>query len=448
MFDNTPLSSSPELLAPVGGWSQLYAAINYGADAIYLAPDQFGMRARADNFSLDDIKKVVQIAHASQVKVHVTLNILMNDKDIDQLPSYLISLREAGVDAFIISDLGAFSLAKRYAPDIDIHVSTQASVMNRESALMWYKLGAKRIVCAREMSITDIAQLKKEIPSDLELEVFVHGAMCVAYSGRCLLSSVMTGRSANRGACAQSCRWSYELVEEKRPHEYFPIEEQGDDTFILNSKDLNMIEHLQDLIDAGVSSFKIEGRNKQAFYVATVVGAYRFVLDGGDPQYANRELHTISHRPYSTGFYYGRAEQGSAVDGYIKECVHVGTVKSCTALNNGKYLIEAECLNRFSIGDELGVVSPKTPSFSIVVSDDLVWKEKIFPKDDISTKEILTHATNSCTEEKKDEKYCINPVEVANRSKEIYCFSLDRPLKSGDYLRRVFYDAAKMATRK
>ena len=313
----------PELLAPAGGWSQLKAAIRFGADAVYLACDKFGMRARADNFQLDEMPSVVSYAHDRGVKVHVTLNTLMDARDIAQLPEYIEALDAAGVDAFIIGDLGAFSLARTHAPHVELHVSTQASVLNAEAARMWYELGARRVVCAREMSLADIAEMRANVPDDLEIEVFVHGAMCVAYSGRCLLSAAMTGRSGNKGACAQSCRWSYALVEEQRPGEYFEIEEDTRGTFILNAQDLNMIEHLDDLANAGVNSFKIEGRNKQAFYVATVVGAYRSVLDRGSAavEAANRELYTISHRPYSTGFYYGRAEQTPERDGYVKECL-------------------------------------------------------------------------------------------------------------------------------
>ena len=320
--------------------SQLKAAIRFGADAVYLACDKFGMRARAQNFTLDEMPSVVAYAHERGVAVHVTLNTLMDARDIEQLPDYLQALDQAGVDALIIGDMGAFSLARRHAPHADLHVSTQASVMNAEAARMWYELGAARVVCAREMSVADIARMRDAAPPELQIEAFVHGAMCVAYSGRCLLSAAMTGRSGNKGACAQSCRWSYALVEEQRPGEYFEIEEDTRGSFILNAQDLNMIEHLDDLAQAGVDSFKIEGRNKQAFYVATVVGAYRSVLDGGDVQAASRELYTISHRPYSTGFYYGRAQQTPERDGYVKECLHVATVEECVAM--GEDVVESE----------------------------------------------------------------------------------------------------------
>lgn len=417
-----------ELLAPAGGWSQLHAAVRFGADAVYLACDKFGMRARADNFALDDMPSVVSYVHEAGVKVHVTLNTLMDSRDIRALPAYMEALAAAGVDAFIIGDLGAFSLAKRYAPSVELHVSTQASVMNAEAARMWYDLGAKRVVCAREMSVADIAEMRANTPDELELEAFVHGAMCVAYSGRCLLSSVMTGRAANKGACAQSCRWSYALVEEKRPGEYFPIQEDVRGSFILNAQDLNMVSHLSELAAAGVNSFKIEGRNKQAFYVATVVGAYRSVLDGGDAAAAERELLTISHRPYSTGFYYGRATQTPERDGYVKECLHVATVEDCEAVGEGAWRVTALCHNRFERGDALGVVSPHKPSREVVVGD-ICWLApadggKPFVERDPLT---LAEARALSVEE---------PVAVANRSKERYVFLADAPLLPGDYLRR------------
>lgn len=418
----------PELLAPAGGWSQLKAAIRFGADAVYLACDKFGMRARADNFQLDEMADVVAYAHERGVKVHVTLNTLMDARDIAELPAYMQALDAVGVDAFIIGDLGAFSLARTHAPHVELHVSTQASVMNAEAARMWYELGARRVVCAREMSVADIAEMRASVPDDLEIEAFVHGAMCVAYSGRCLLSAAMTGRSGNKGACAQSCRWSYALVEEQRPGEYFEIEEDTRGTFILNAQDLNMIEHLDELAAAGVNSFKIEGRNKQAFYVATVVGAYRSVIDGGDAEAANRELYTISHRPYSTGFYYGRAEQTPERDGYVKECLHVATVEECKAVGEGRWRVTALCHNRFEEGCELEVVSPQGSGAKLTV-ESLV---RLAPSDggkpfvergDLSLPEVRALSYEQ-------------PEEVANRSKEHYLFMSSLALSPGDYLRK------------
>ena len=440
--------SKPELLAPAGGWSQLRAAVRFGADAVYLACDRFGMRARADNFALGEMPAVIAYAHERSVKVHVTLNTLMDARDIRELPAYLRALDAAGADAFIISDMGAFSLARRHAPRVEAHVSTQASVMNAEAARMWHDLGARRVVCAREMSVADIAEMRANTPPDLQIEAFVHGAMCVAYSGRCLLSSVMTGRTANKGACAQSCRWSYALVEEKRPGEFFEIQEDTRGSFILNAQDLNMASHLDDLIAAGVDSFKIEGRNKQAFYVATVVGAYRSVLDGQDVTAAERELLTISHRPYSTGFYYGRAEQTPERDGYVKECLHVATVEACDLVDEGEgarerigngarasagsaassWRVTALCHNRFKSGDVLGVVSPHMPSREMKVGS-ISWLapadggKPFVERDPLSLEEARAQSVEQ-------------PVPVANRSKERYVFESDIPVHPGDFLRK------------
>lgn len=318
-----------ELLAPAGGRSQLEAALRFGADAVYLACDRFGMRQRAENFALADIPDAVRLAHDAGAAVHATLNTLMDADDIDALPGYLEALADAGVDAFIVSDLGAFTLAQEHAPGVALHVSTQASVANAAAARRWHDMGAARVVCAREMGIEDIARLRADAPRELEIEAFAHGAMCVAVSGRCLLSAAMTGRSGNKGHCSQSCRWSYALVEEKRPGEYFPIEEDVRGSFVLNAQDLCMIDHLDNLATAGVDSIKLEGRNKKAFYVATVVHAYRAVLDGADPASVHDDLLAISHRPYGTGFYYGQPNQTPERDGYVKECLHVATVTAC-----------------------------------------------------------------------------------------------------------------------
>ena len=466
------MSKKPELLAPAGGWSQLKAAIRFGADAVYLACDKFGMRARATNFALGEMPEVVAYAHKRSVKVHVTLNTLMDARDIAELPAYLEALDAAGADALIIGDLGAFSLARRYAPNTELHVSTQASVMNAEAARMWYELGAARVVCAREMSVADIAQMRADAPPELQIEAFVHGAMCVAYSGRCLLSAVMTGRSGNKGACAQSCRWSYALVEEQRPGEYFEIEEDVRGSFVLNARDLNMIRHLDDLARAGVDSFKIEGRNKQAFYVATVVGAYRSVLDGGDVDAADAELYTISHRPYSTGFYYGRATQTPERDGYVKECLHVATVEECVELSDERSSEDSaresragdrsvlhglgttveECVelsdewssedsaresiagNRETLrgsgpwrGDEVEVVSPHMPVRAFTIGP-LV---RLAPAD--GGKPFVERGDLSLTEVRA---LSYEQAEsVANRSKEHYLFDCPFELSPGDYLR-------------
>ena len=389
-----------ELLAPAGGIEQLRAAVRFGADAVYLASDRFGMRARAANFALEDIPAAVEIAHAAGVKVHVTANILMEQGDLAALPDYFRALDAAGVDAFIIGDLGAAAIARRVAPRVALHVSTQASVANSEAARVWYSLGASRVVCAREMSLGDIARMREDMPADMEIEAFAHGAMCMAVSGRCLISSYLTGRSGNRGHCTQPCRWSYTLEEEKRPGEHFPIEEDGRGTFIMNAKDMNMLAHLDALRAAGVDSIKIEGRNKKAFYVASVVNAYRQVLDGAPAADFAPELEAVSHRPYGTGFFFGEAEQAPDYDGYEQQAMHVADVVSSDA---GARTIVARCRNRFAEGDELEVLSPRVP-VSCVVVRNLTW---------------LPDPTES------DPDPAPVPVPVANRSCGIYRFSVE-----------------------
>ena len=276
----------------------------------------------------------MSFAHAQQVKLYVACNIFMDDADIKALPAYLEFLDSIGVDALIISDLGAFKLAQRHAPHTDIHMSTQVSISNAASANAYFEMGAKRIVCAREMSLNDLILMREQTNPELELEVFVHGAMCMAISGRCLISAYLTGRSANKGNCAQSCRWKYTLEEENRPGLHFPIEEDDRGSYIMNAQDLNMIEHLDELAAAGISSIKIEGRNKKAFYVASVVGAYKSVLSGMDPTFANKELHKISHRPYSTGFFYDKAVQANDSEGYEMGARHMGDVLFCVPRSN------------------------------------------------------------------------------------------------------------------
>ncbi len=375
-----------ELLAPAGGMEQLRAAVAFGADAVYLAAERFGMRARAASFRMDEIPAAVAFAHEHGVKVHVTCNILMHPDDIDELPAFFRAMDAAGVDAFIIGDLGAFAVAGEVAPRVERHVSTQASVANAAAARVWHSLGASRVVCAREMSLADIARLRQDAPPDLEIEAFAHGAMCMAVSGRCLISSYLTGRSGNKGHCTQPCRWSYQLgtavsekfappeaptefllEEEKRPGEFFPIEEDDRGTFIMNAKDMNMLAHLRELARVGVDSIKIEGRNKKAFYVASVVGAYRRVLDGEPPAAVADELLAVSHRPYGTGFYFSEAEQAPAYDGYEQETMHVADVAACR--DGFLYVL---CRNRFAEGDELEILAPHEPSRPLIVRD-LHW---------------------------------------------------------------------------
>ncbi len=357
----------PELLAPAGGMEQLAYALYFGADAIYLACDKFGLRQRAQNFSLEELPGAVKLAHEWNARVFVTCNAYAHDKDLEELPAYARALEEAGVDAVIVSDLGVLSIIKQYAPSVALHISTQASVSNVEAAKVLYGLGARRIVCAREMSLEEIAQLKRSIPEDMEVEVFVHGAMCMAISGRCLISDYLTGRSANQGHCVQPCRWEYVLEETSRPGQYFPIEEDESGTYLMNSKDLNMLEHLDKLIEAGIDSIKIEGRVKKAFYVATVVNAYRHVLDGENPELWVSELETISHRPYSTGFFFGEAEQSCSADIYTQLYDWVGEVKTSAPRNDGRFDVEVYCRNRFYLGDTLEVLSPYASLFSLTV---------------------------------------------------------------------------------
>ena len=417
-----------ELLAPAGGMEQLRAAVQFGADAVYLAADRFGMRARAANFRLDEIPAAVAFAHDHGVKVHVTCNILMHPDDIDELPAFFRALDAAGVDAFIIGDLGAFAVAGEVAPRVERHVSTQASVANAAAARVWHSLGASRVVCAREMSLADIARLRQDAPPDLEIEAFAHGAMCMAVSGRCLISSYLTGRSGNKGHCTQPCRWSYQLgtaafeefappeaptgfllEEEKRPGEFFPIEEDDRGTFIMNAKDMNMLAHLRELARVGVDSIKIEGRNKKAFYVASVVGAYRRVLDGEPPAAVADELLAVSHRPYGTGFYFSEAEQAPAYDGYEQETMHVADVAACR--DGFLYVL---CRNRFAEGDELEILAPHEPSRPLIVRD-LYWLS-IFGPDNhdedapATAGEALSRATAADWE----------AAAVANRSCNLY----------------------------
>lgn len=418
-----------ELLAPAGGMEQLRAAVAFGADAVYLAAERFGMRARAANFRMDEIPAAVAFAHEHGVKVHVTCNILMHPDDIDGLPAFFRALDAAGVDAFIIGDLGAFAVAGEVSPRVERHVSTQASVANAAATRVWHSLGASRVVCAREMSLTDIARLRQDAPPDLEIEAFAHGAMCMAVSGRCLISSYLTGRSGNKGHCTQPCRWSYQLEEEKRPGEFFPIEEDDRGTFIMNAKDLNMLAHLRALADAGVDSIKIEGRNKKAFYVATVVGAYRRVLDGEPPEAVADELLAVSHRPYGTGFYFSEAEQATAYDGYEQETMHVADVVASSPRPPERSVqreVEVEgfpddpqylyllCRNRFAEGDELETLVPHEPSRRLIVRD-LHWLNTFGPDNHdedapATVGEALSRATATDWE----------PAAAANRSCNLY----------------------------
>ena len=358
----------PELLAPAGDMEKLKMAVLYGADAVYLAGTSFGMRSFAGNFTPEELPQAVNYAHSHGVKVHATVNTMARNDEVERLPAHLELLDASGVDALIVADLGAFRLAEKYAPHCQRHISTQVSVANFASAEAWYVLGAKRVVLARELSMDEIRQIRRRVPAGLELEVFAHGAMCVSYSGRCLLSNYMTGRDSNRGACAQPCRYQYALVEEKRPGEYFPVFEDEKGTYIMNSRDMCMIDHVDDLMDAGVDCLKIEGRAKSAYYAAIVTGAYRHVIDdvaAGRPVSAvwRDEVEKVSHRHYSTGFFYGQPGQYCESSRYLRNWQVCAIVTDCD--ENG--LATLSLRNKFSAGDEVEVVGPDCPPFSMTV---------------------------------------------------------------------------------
>ena len=359
-----------ELLSPAGDMERLKMAVLYGADAVYLAGTDFGMRAFAGNFTPEELPQAVKFAHDHGVKAHVTVNIMPRNDEIAHLPEYLERLDDAGVDALIVADLGAFTLAGKYAPHCERHISTQQSIANYECAQAWFDLGAQRVVLARECSLKEVAEIRAKVDPRLEIETFGHGAMCVSYSGRCLLSNYMTGRDSNRGACAQPCRYQYALMEEKRPGEYFPVYEDEKGTYILNSRDMCMIDHLKDLMDAGVDCIKIEGRAKSAYYAAIVTGAYRHVIDdivaGREIDKVWRdEVDHVSHRIYSTGFYYGEPGQYTANSRYIREWQIVAKVESCD--ENG--LAVCSLNNKFKVGDELEIVGPDLRPFTYIAQD-------------------------------------------------------------------------------
>ena len=348
-----------ELLAPAGDMERLRMSLAYGADAVYLAGTDFGMRSFAGNFTPEELKQAVALCHSRGVAVHVTCNTMPRNGEIARMPEWLEYLQELGVDAAILADVGVLSLLKKHAPRVKAHISTQASVSNYQAAAAWYELGASRVILARELSLDEIREIRAKTPRELEIEAFVHGAMCVSYSGRCLLSNYMTGRDANRGACAQPCRYQYALVEEKRPGEYFPIGEDEGGAYILNSRDMCMIDHIPELIDAGLDSLKIEGRAKSAYYAAVVTGAYRHAIDAAlegqplDPVWRD-EVEKVSHRPYSTGFYFGEPGQHTSHSRYVRDWQIMAVVTSCTP--DGTTLCELR--NKLSAGDELELVGP------------------------------------------------------------------------------------------
>lgn len=348
-------------------------ALHYGADAVYLAGTQFGMRASAGNFTFPELSKATKLAHANGTAVHMTCNTLPREDELAQLPEFLEQAQDAGVDAFIIADLGVMAAAKKYAPKVSRHVSTQLGVINSATANVLFDMGADRVVLARETPMEDIRKIRANTPKELEIEAFVHGAMCVSFSGRCLLSNYLTGRDANRGACAQPCRWKYHLVEEKRPGEYFEISEDKG-THIMNSRDMCMIEHIPELIGAGVTSFKIEGRMKSAYYAAAVTNAYRHAIDyalKGEtlPKVWIDELNKVSHRPYCTGFYYGDPGQHFAEASYFSDAYVCAVVENCA--DDG--FAELTQRNRFCVGDMVELLTNEGEPISFAVTE--LWDE-------------------------------------------------------------------------
>ena len=356
----------PELLIPASSLEVLKTAVIFGADAVYIGGEAFGLRAKAKNFSMEDMKEGIQFAHEHNVRVYVTANILAHNGDLPGVEEYFKELKEIGPDALIISDPGVFMIAKRVCPEIEIHISTQANNTNYGTYRFWHELGAKRVVSARELSMKEIKEIRSNIPDDLEIETFVHGAMCISYSGRCLLSNYFTGRDANQGACTHPCRWKYAVMEESRPGEYLPVYENERGTYIFNSKDLCMIGHIPDLIDAGIDSFKIEGRMKTALYVATVARTYRKAIDDylKDPVLYEKnmpwyldQISNCTYRQFTTGFFYGKPDSEAQIydsNTYVKEYTYLGIVGGSNA--EGLYRIEQR--NKFSVGETIEIMKP------------------------------------------------------------------------------------------
>ena len=401
-----------ELLAPAGDINKLKTAVEYGADAVYLGGESFGLRKASKNFSLEDIKWAAAYLHERGKTLHVTLNIIPHDKDIVGVEDYIKKLYDIGVDALIVADPGMFMKVKEVAPDFPIHISTQGSVTNAQTVKFWQKLGAERVVMARELSLKEVSDIIKEVGDSIEIETFAHGAMCMSYSGRCLLSNYMTGRDANMGDCAQPCRYKYHLVEEKRPGEYFPIEEHDEGTFIMNSKDLCMIEHIDDLIEAGIASLKIEGRVKSEYYLATVIRSYRMAIDSYyadrenykyDP-YLLEEIKKVSHRDFTTGFFYGKANENSQVyedNSYIRGYDFVGIVLD---YDEDSKIATIEQRNRVFVGDEIEIFGPGIKHFDYKIEKMLDDKDR--------------------------------EIEVANKAKQIFKIKIDKAIKKGFILRR------------
>lgn len=397
----------PELLAPAGDKERLLAALDFGADAVYLAGEEFGMRTAPANFSREGLERAVKLAHSRGVRAYLTCNTVPRNEEVDRLPDYLEFIQAAGIDALIVTDLGVMELAKKHAPKVELHVSTQAGVVNHAAANAFYQLGAKRVVLAREMQLDEIAGLRAKTPKDLEIEAFVHGAMCMSFSGRCLLSNYMAGRDANRGDCAQPCRWKYALVEEKRPGQYMPIFEDQEGSYILNSRDMCMINHIPELLQAGVTSLKIEGRAKSAYYVSVVTNAYRRALNEvlahpgrRLPDWIPQELEKISHREYSTGFYLGgEPGQETRSGGYVRS---YEVIAICEEYKDGVAVLSQR--NRFFRGDTADVLEAGEEPF-------LLRLDELFDAED-------------------------EPIEAAPHATMTVLLKTERPLKKGAILRK------------
>lgn len=361
-------TKKPELLIPAGSLEVLKVAVDYGADAVYIGGQKFGLRAKADNFSLEEMNEAADYVHASGAKLYVTVNIFAHNDDIEGIKKYFSDIREAGlaekIDAFIISDPGIFMLAKEMLPEIERHVSTQANNTNYLIYKFWHDMGATRVVAARELSLKELKTIRENIPDDMEIEAFMHGAMCISYSGRCLLSSYFTGRDANKGACTHPCRWKYAVVEEKRPGEYLPVEEDDRGTYIFNSKDLCMIHYIPEMIDAGIDSFKVEGRMKTALYVAAVTRTYRQAIDDyykseelykSRQDYYDEEISACTYRQFTTGFYFGKPDTDSQIydsNTYVRNYTYLGLIENIT--DDGLIVIHQK--NKFLVGDEICVM--------------------------------------------------------------------------------------------
>ena len=400
-----------ELLSPAGDMERLELAVKFGADAVYVGGTQFGMRSNPSNFDPAQLQAACKLVHAAGKKLYLTCNTLPRSYELDALPDFLRSARAAGVDAFIIADMGVLAIAKQAAPEVEVHISTQAGIVNYAAANAFYQMGAKRIVTARELSLDEIKMIRDHTPPELEIEAFVHGAMCMSFSGRCILSDYMVGRDANRGDCAQPCRWKYHLMEETRPGQYFPINQEENGTYIFNSKDLCMIEHIPELVAAGVDSFKIEGRAKSAYYTAVVTHAYRQALDAyfahpspdfRVPDWVLAEMEKMSHRVYTTGFYFGPLQNGQELNtgGYVRNWDVCALYRD----QQGNRLI-VDQRNRFFEGDILEVLEPGQKPYTLTVRD------------------LVREADGTRT-------------EAANMATEVYSFAVDRPVSPDAILRR------------